>query len=82
MDDILVIRVVKSFDLNGRGAAWKESVSAKDGGAGVADVDPDAAPDVRDLKPDLWNSNECQHLILGLVVRAYADLHCCRMCAC
>ena len=50
----MFIRVANSVDLNGLGAAWKESVSDKEGGAGVADVEavPPAA-DGRPLKPVL-----------------------------
>lgn len=46
------MRALKSADLNGLGAAWKESVSAREGGAGVAEVEAEAEaamPDGRGL---------------------------------
>lgn len=43
------MRAMNSADLKGRGAAWKDSCSAKEGGAGVADAEP-ATADWRPLK--------------------------------
>lgn len=52
----MAMRAVKSCDLNGFGAAWKESVSDTEGGAGVADEE--ATPDVRGLKAVLVDREE------------------------
>lgn len=60
-DDILFILAANSFDLNGFGAAWNESVSAIEGGAGVAEVEAEAEPpkaDERDLKLDLCRQRD------------------------